>query len=527
MAAFLWLLAFLLSAPVVALETFGPSDIVIEATGDCRRVVARDNTGTQVTLGCINDLQHMWFAAGEAVRVTQFMRSGETTIDHALRRAVEHVTATGGGIIRFPASPSCYLEESPFLYTGKNISFLGDDAATSCIRSSFDGDVWKIGDGIANPANTQIKGLTFDSSITRRAGASIAVRNGYNIEINDVICAANQAICLDLHGGEGPSPNQYGYYVRKLRSFSGLIGMRVGAESQVADLYYSESNMGNQTIAGVNLQSVSGFYSSRNDSQSNATNWLVNPGDGQSIQAILSTTDVLDSAISGPGLDISPTGSGNIANSTWTNLWSATNKTSGIKINGTLSQIRGLTFSGCQITNNGQHGVAVPSGAFLDFFACAVNDNNTSMAAFLGRVSGTTLTVTEMASGQITVGQVISGAGITAGTAITALGTGLGRVGTYSISASHNLGSEPISAQSFYSGYAFGPGASHFNVMGGRAGHGSGANTGRQANGITIASGATHYCINGPDLSGNTMHPLLDAANDANSCVSVYLPRVK
>jgi len=54
------------------------------------------------------------------------------------------------------------------------------------------------------------------------------------------------------------------------------------------------------------------------------------------------------------------------------------------------------------------------------------------------------MTVTVVASGTIAVGQVITGTGVTAGTVITALGTGTGGVGTYTVSASQTVSSTAI-----------------------------------------------------------------------------------
>lgn len=67
-------------------------------------------------------------------------------------------------------------------------------------------------------------------------------------------------------------------------------------------------------------------------------------------------------------------------------------------------------------------------------------------AVFTGSISGTTLTVTALTSGAISVGQTLSGTGITAGTAITSLGTALGgngvnALGTYSVNLSQTVGS--------------------------------------------------------------------------------------
>lgn len=58
-----------------------------------------------------------------------------------------------------------------------------------------------------------------------------------------------------------------------------------------------------------------------------------------------------------------------------------------------------------------------------------------------GAISGTTLTVTAVATGALTVGTIISGTGITAATKITALGSGSGGTGTYTVSVSQTAAS--------------------------------------------------------------------------------------
>lgn len=63
---------------------------------------------------------------------------------------------------------------------------------------------------------------------------------------------------------------------------------------------------------------------------------------------------------------------------------------------------------------------------------------------FTGSISGTTLTVTAVTSGNIGIGSVISGTGITGGTTITGLISGTGGVGTYTVSASQTVASTTI-----------------------------------------------------------------------------------
>lgn len=63
-----------------------------------------------------------------------------------------------------------------------------------------------------------------------------------------------------------------------------------------------------------------------------------------------------------------------------------------------------------------------------------------------GSIAGTTLTVTAKADGNLAVGQVISGTGVTDGTKIIALGTGTGGVGTYIVDKTQTASSTAIVA---------------------------------------------------------------------------------
>jgi len=67
-------------------------------------------------------------------------------------------------------------------------------------------------------------------------------------------------------------------------------------------------------------------------------------------------------------------------------------------------------------------------------------------AVFTGSTSGTTLTVTSMSSGTIAIGQSLYGIGITAETVITALGSGSGGVGTYTINLSQTVTSSVLNS---------------------------------------------------------------------------------
>ena len=70
----------------------------------------------------------------------------------------------------------------------------------------------------------------------------------------------------------------------------------------------------------------------------------------------------------------------------------------------------------------------------------------TPTSQFTGSIATTTLTVSAVAAGSLAVGSVITGAGVTPGTVITALGTGKGNTGTYTINNSQTVSSEAMTA---------------------------------------------------------------------------------
>jgi hypothetical protein len=97
-----------------------------------------------------------------------------------------------------------------------------------------------------------------------------------------------------------------------------------------------------------------------------------------------------------------------------------------------------------------------PKGAVLEgsgvgtFWISTADSNQTNpdagAASFTGSISGTTLTVTAVASGTLALGQPISGSGVASGTVLTALGTGTGGTGTYTVNNSQTVASEAMTA---------------------------------------------------------------------------------
>lgn len=74
------------------------------------------------------------------------------------------------------------------------------------------------------------------------------------------------------------------------------------------------------------------------------------------------------------------------------------------------------------------------------------NRDSDADAIFTGAIAAAVLTISAVNYGSIGVGSIIFGVGVAAGTKITALGTGTGGIGTYSVTPSQTVGSRPIAA---------------------------------------------------------------------------------
>jgi hypothetical protein len=105
-----------------------------------------------------------------------------------------------------------------------------------------------------------------------------------------------------------------------------------------------------------------------------------------------------------------------------------------------------------------------------------------------------TLTVTVVSSGTLSVGQAVSGSGVTASTVITALGTGAGGTGTYYVNNSQTVGSEALTTAATPVVVAYDSVSGGFTITSGVLGAAStvafATGTGAGPMGLTSATGA-------------------------------------
>jgi hypothetical protein len=180
---------------------------------------------------------------------------------------------------------------------------------------------------------------------------------------------------------------------------------------------------------GPTNYTLTGFTSNANnlwqfdigyDSLGGAVNNLI-AHPGQNLAAIDSTVNTKPLIGDFTGTTLAPVGVFTVASS---------------YLNGSTIILNGANY----LVGNGQtiSGTGITAGTTI------TNTDVTANVTFTGYMSGTTLTVTAANDGSLTVGQTIIGGvgvGVLANTTITARGTGIGGIGTYTINNSQTVGS--------------------------------------------------------------------------------------
>lgn len=113
-----------------------------------------------------------------------------------------------------------------------------------------------------------------------------------------------------------------------------------------------------------------------------------------------------------------------------------------LAVTGTSAFTGASTFTGAVTLNN----LILNGTLTLDDVLTLANKLKVQRTNFAGtgEIAGTTLTITVATSGALYVGSLLTGTGVTAGTTITAFGTGTGGTGTYTVSASQTVSSTAI-----------------------------------------------------------------------------------
>lgn len=166
---------------------------------------------------------------------------------------------------------------------------------------------------------------------------------------------------------------------------------------------------------------------------------------GQKAYAEQTTGKISFAATGSPATGASVTGS--VAASAGSFTGSISGNVFTVTVVGSGVVVPGGTLSGSGVAT-GTMVVAQLSGAAGGVGTYSVNINEQTVASTTVSETYGTLTVSAVGSGTLAVNDVISGSGVTAGTYITALGTGTGGTGTYIVSPTQTAGSTTVTVLS-------------------------------------------------------------------------------
>lgn len=154
---------------------------------------------------------------------------------------------------------------------------------------------------------------------------------------------------------------------------------------------------------------------------------------------ILRTTSAIANLISSEGnstlrLTASPTGSSILAIGDTDDIFNA-----GLSYSHTTDALSILSNDATRMTIDSAGNVGI--GTTSPAAQLHVSGNTTNTATFTASISGTTMDVTAVSSGTLSVGDIVYGVDVSPITKITALGTGTGGTGTYTVSVSQTVSS--------------------------------------------------------------------------------------
>jgi hypothetical protein len=177
--------------------------------------------------------------------------------------------------------------------------------------------------------------------------------------------------------------------------------------------------------------------------------WVKNEGSTQAVPGQKAYAGFADGKVSFAATATATQGASvtaSVAASTFSVTGSVSDNVLTVSVVGSGTVVPGATISGTGIAT-GTKVVRQLSGTAGGVGAYEVNIAEQSAASTT--VSGTygTMTVTAVGSGALLVGEVLSGSGVTAGTTITAFGTGAGGTGTYIVDSNTVVSSTTITTK--------------------------------------------------------------------------------
>lgn len=279
----------------------------------------------------------------------------------AIQAAINAAIAAGGGRVQVPAGIYRY---TALTINGNGVHLVGDGERASILRKTTTTGIGiDIGDGSIVPDDVTVACLSLDATGTQTAGSVIRVRNGHNVNCEDLRFGASLFRCIQFDGGA----DQFIYRARKIEANSASDACIVVGENGgiVQDIWLSDMILDpSDTGIGIDLVHASGVYMDHIDTITGLHGVRARPGNGQRVGPVFASDVLVDTSIS-HGWYFNSSGTGTSVDWNLSNCWGSTCGSSGTG-NGLLAQgnYNGLSFSNPRFINNKQSGmVFIGSGA--------------------------------------------------------------------------------------------------------------------------------------------------------------------
>ncbi len=260
------------------------------------------------------------------------------------------------GLVDLYFEPGAYRLDAPVVINRSSLRVRGAGRYATIFCANFaGGHAMGVGNGSNNPGYVTICGVGFAPMVTQTGGAAIAINNGHDIRISDLLVTAG-FIGVFMEGGAG----QYQYTLDNFEiGFCTNAGVLVGNNSRVQDAWILRGEIascGN----GVQLGNASGVTVTDVDTILAVTaGVMIYPQTaGSLVTAVFMKGVASDTSSGGSGFYFG--GPNAITNVTMVGCWSCTNKVDGIYINN--ANLNGLSIEGSIVMNNQNHGIEYIAG---------------------------------------------------------------------------------------------------------------------------------------------------------------------
>jgi len=313
----------------------------------------------------------------EMVSVKDFGAVGNgVTDDTAAIQAA--ITATSAGIILIPEGT--YKVSSTISWTKNNIYVEGEgQGATYILFTNATADVFRIGDGTANPGDTGISNLSITSSVVKTNGAAVKVQNGHNVRLSYIRLVENMFYGFYFEAGA----EQFLYYLSDFEINSGTIGISIGLTGSmwVQDLWIERGVVASTNI-GIDIVNASGLFISNIDVIAATDIGIrVRPQAGKAARGLAFNNVLADTCVN-YGWAINPAGTGYVCQFSAVNCWGATSSATAGAGFATLATgggtIIGVLLTAFRAINNKGYGIVIGSGSKIQLVNCQSTANSQS-----------------------------------------------------------------------------------------------------------------------------------------------------